>query len=205
MKFAIAAGTILLIVGLFVGIGFQESQTRKEQALAVRAREAGEPGPLPLDLWPAEAYRSANKKISAANNGRVELAETTEPGEVRIESARFAEIPCNFRLDFLDGQLMRIHIAFLRKDPADVARVHELLKAQYGEPRRDTTSNSYTFATWHIASPLPFSVVSSESPFDFSVTYSDAGILGQTASAQTADAILRASEEKKKRAREGDR
>jgi len=202
MKLAIVAGTILLIVGLFVGIGFQESQIKKEQALAVRAREAGEPGPLPLDLWPAEPYRTAKKKISAANNG-VALPETTAPGEVRIESARFAEVPCNFSLDFLDGQLMRIHIAFLRKDAADVGRVHELLKARYGEPTRDTTSNSYTFATWRIASPLPFSVVSSESPSDFSVTYSDAGTLGQTASAQTAEAILRASEEKKKRAREG--
>ena len=96
---------------------------------------------------------------------------------------------------------MRIHIAFSRNDPADVARVHELLKARYGEPRRDTTSNGYSFATWHIASPLPFSVVSSESPSDFSLTYSDAGALGQTASAQTADAILRASEEKKKQAK----
>ena len=205
MKWAIVAGTLLLIVGLFVGIGFQESQIKKEQAIAVRAREAGEPGPLPLDLWPAEPYRTANKKINAANNGRVTLAETTETGEVRIESARFAEVPCDFRLDFLDGQLMRIHIAFLRKDPADVGRIDELLKARYGEPTRDTTSSGYSFATWRIASPLPFSVVSSESPSDFSVTYSDAGALGQTASAQSAEAILRASEEKKKRAGEDGR
>ncbi len=49
MKLAIVAGTILLIVGLFAGIGFQESQIKQEQALAVRAHEASEPGPLPLD------------------------------------------------------------------------------------------------------------------------------------------------------------
>ena len=200
MKLAIAAGIILLFVGLFAGIGFQESQTRKEQAIAVRAREAGEPGPLPFDLWPAEPYRTAQQKISAAKIGRVTLAETTELGEVRIESARFAEIPCDLRLDFLDGQLVRIHIAFLTKDPVEVTRVQELLKARYGEPTRATSSNNFTSATWHVGSPLPFSVVSSVSPFEFSVTYSDAGPLGQTASAQTADAILRANEEKKKQA-----
>ena len=204
MKLAVAAGIIFIFLGLFAGTAFQESQIKKEQALARLAREAGEPGPLPLDLWPAEPYRTAKKKITGANNG-VALAETTPHGEVRIESARFAEIPCHYNLEFLDGQLMRIHIAFLRKDPADVGRVHELLKARYGEPTRDTTSKRYTFATWRIISPLPFSVVSSESPSDFSVTYSDAGALGQSGSAQTAEAILRASEEKKKRAGESGR
>src|SRR5215468_9324829 len=105
MKLAIVAGSILLIIGLFAGIGFQESQTKKEQAIAMRARETGEPGPFPLDLWPAEPYRTAHQKINAAKIGRVTLAETTEPGEVRIESAQFAEIPCDLRLDFVDGQL----------------------------------------------------------------------------------------------------